>query len=160
MVAGLVVGAGAAHADDLSVLQTVITAVRSSEQGYKLAADLIDAPRLKTELMERASERTRFLKDLHDQVPRAGGRREDTGTASERGGWVGLRSDEARYDVDRLLEEIDRGEQSVLDAYRTALHDQPSDEVRAMLERQRVEVERAVEQIRRHRDARRRSNKE
>lgn len=140
--------------DTIDTLNNLIETSKDGEYGFRTSADHIRQPVLKTSFIRRATECGQAARELDQLVVKLGGTAEDTGTvagAAHRG-WVAVKATLSGYTDLAILEEAERGEDSALASYRSALDDDLPAEARATVERQYEGVKRNHAEVRKLRD--------
>jgi uncharacterized protein (TIGR02284 family) len=104
--------------------------------------------------MTRAEDCRRAAAELQTIVMQQGGKPEDSGTATGAAhrGWVAVKGTLAGYTDLAMLEETERGEDTALARYRSALKDELPADIRSVVEAQMQGVQRNHDQIRALRD--------
>ncbi|MET0625852.1 MAG: PA2169 family four-helix-bundle protein [Pyrinomonadaceae bacterium] len=134
----------------VSTLNSLIETCLDGQEGFRAAADGVKDAELRELFHGYSRQRASFAGELRDEVRRLGGEAADTGsvTGSIHRGWMGLKAALTGTDERAVLAECERGEDSALAAYRSALGvDMPAG-TRAAVERQFAEVKEAHERIR------------
>ncbi|MBM3107895.1 PA2169 family four-helix-bundle protein [Pseudomonas sp. P66] len=148
------------HKDVISVLNELIEYSKDGEKGFKTSAEDVKNPELKTYFLQRAGECASAASELQHQVRALGG---DPETSTSVSGdlhrtWVNIKSALTGKDEEAVLNEVERGEDHALKAYKDALeklgklHMVPGNEVYAMVERQYHGVQRNHDQVKVLRD--------
>jgi uncharacterized protein (TIGR02284 family) len=141
----------------IGVLNDLIETCKDGEKGFKICADDVKRPELKTLLADYAMECGKSAQELQAIVRRLGGDPEDdtsmAGDMHRR--WVDLKSVVTGKDEKAILNECERGEDVAKKSYKEALEkDLPAD-VRQVVERQYQGVLRNHDQVKALRDAER-----
>ena len=134
----------------VSTLNSLIQICRDGEEGFRTAAEGVGSPELQELFHGYARQRAGFASELQDEVRRLGGEPAEGGsvTGSVHRGWMGLKAALTGEDEHAILGECERGEDSALAAYRSALGVDLPSSVRSMVERQFAEVKEAHQHIR------------
>ncbi|WP_136474594.1 PA2169 family four-helix-bundle protein [Pseudomonas sp. DG56-2] len=146
--------------DVISVLNELIEYSKDGEKGFKTSAEDVKNPELKTYFLQRAGECASAASELQHQVRALDG---DPETSTSVSGdlhrtWVNIKSALTGKDEEAVLNEVERGEDHALKAYKDALeklgklHMVPGNEVYAMVERQYHGVQRNHDQVKALRD--------
>lgn len=146
--------------DVISVLNELIEYSKDGEKGFKTSAEDVKNPELKTYFLQRAGECGSAASELQHQVRALGG---DPETSTSVSGdlhrtWVNIKSALTGKDEEAVLNEVERGEDHALKAYKDALeklgklHMVPGNEVYAIVERQYHGVQRNHDQVKALRD--------
>lgn len=139
----------------VSVLNDLIEFSKDGQKGFKTSAEDVKNPQLKTYFEQRATECATAASELQTQVRALGGDPETSTSVSGdlHRGWVNLKSMLTGKDEEAVLNEVERGEDHALKAYKDALeklvklNTQPSSEVYALVERQYHGVQRNHDQV-------------
>lgn len=140
--------------DVVDTLNRLIETSKDGEYGFRTSAEHARDPQLQQTLQSRAEECRQGAAELQSLVVQYGGTAEDSGSATGamHRGWVAVKGTLAGYSDLAMLEECERGEDTAIERYRSALaEDLPSD-VRIVIERQFEGVKRNHAQIRLLRD--------
>ena len=140
----------ASDAEVNATLNDLIETCRDGQEGFRTAAEAVSDGELRRLFHEYSRQRARFVGDLQDEVRRLGGDPENSGSiiASLHRGWMGLRAAVTGRDDRAILAECERGEDSALSNYRTALGRDLPASVRSLVERQFAEVKAAHDRVR------------
>lgn len=140
--------------DSNETLNGLIETCKDGQEGYRAAAEGAKSPDLKRLLNELSLERAQFAGDLQSEVTRLGGdpaKSGTTGGALHRG-WLNIKKAVAGSSDHAILEECERAEDAAIHNYREALaKDMPSD-LRSIIERQYVQIQKDHHQVRTLRD--------
>lgn len=145
------------HDDTIDLLNELIEVSKDGENGFHACAEQAESQALRAVLAQRADDCRAAVAELQSLVRSLGGKAETSGSTggSLHRSWVAIKTKLSRADDLAVLEEVERGEDHALEAYRKALeHDLPSD-VRVLVERQYNGVQRNHDQMRRLRDEQR-----
>ena len=140
--------------DTLDTLNNLIETAKDGEYGFRTSAEHLRSPDIKQSFMRRAEECRAAAAELQSLVVGLGGDAETSGSASGamHRGWVAVKGTLSGYSEKAILEETERGEDIALSAYRSALDETLSPEVRNVIERQFEGVKRNHLQVRTLRD--------
>ncbi|MCW2269766.1 hypothetical protein D3C77_58700 [compost metagenome] len=141
--------------DVISVLNELIEFSKDGEKGFKTSAEDVKNPELRTYFLQRAGECGTAASELQHQVRALGGDPETSTSVSGdlHRGWVNLKSMLTGKDEEAVLNEVERGEDHALKAYKDALEKltkltmAPGSEVYALVERQYHGVQRNHDQV-------------
>ena len=139
----------------VSVLNELIEFSKDGEKGFKTSAEDVKNPQLKSYFIQRAGECGSAAAELQQQVRSLGGDPETSTSVSGdlHRGWVNLKSMLTGKDEEAVLNEVERGEDHALKAYKDALeklarlNTLPSSEVYSLVERQYHGVQRNHDQV-------------
>ena len=140
--------------DIIATLNDLIETAKDGEYGFRTSAEYMSSADTKQLFLRRAEECRQAAADMQALVVRLGGDAEDGGSlagAAHRG-WVAVKGTLAGYTDKAILEETERGEDSALEAYRSALEQDLPAAVRALIEHQYEGVKRNHAQVRALRD--------
>ncbi len=139
------------HDGLISVLNNLIATCKDGQDGFQTAAEGIKRSDIKSLFYQYSQQRAQFAGELQAEVRRLGGDPEQTGSvaATLHRGWINLKSAMTGEDETAVLAECERGEDSAVSNYQSALttDDLPAD-VRAVIERQYAQVREAHDRIR------------
>ncbi|TDF80224.1 PA2169 family four-helix-bundle protein [Pseudomonas sp. H9] len=141
--------------DAVSVLNDLIEFSKDGEKGFKTSAEDVKNPELKSYFLKRSGECGSAAAELQHHVRALGG---DPETSTSVSGdlhrkWVDLKSMLTGKDEEAVLNEVERGEDHALKAYKHALEKltklnlAPGSEVYALVERQYHGVQRNHDQV-------------
>jgi uncharacterized protein (TIGR02284 family) len=104
-------------------LETLLTRLVDSRDGYKEALDHVSNPSLKATMVEFHQRRERNAEELRGYLTRSGVSVDDDGSllASAHRTWMGLKDSVTGSDDKSTLQEIVRGEKTLLNSYDDAL---------------------------------------
>lgn len=140
--------------DTIDTLNNLIETSKDGEFGFRSSAEYMRNAETKQLLLRRADECRQAAAELQSLVQSLGGTAEDSGSvagAAHRG-WVAVKGTLSGYTDLAILEETERGEDTALAAYRSAIESGLPETVRATVERQYEGVKRNHAQIRSLRD--------
>jgi uncharacterized protein (TIGR02284 family) len=133
----------------ISTLNKLIETCKDGEEGFKTAAEGVNALTLRQSFREYSLQRVRFARELSAVVQRLGGEPAERGTpgGSLHRGWMNIRSAVTRKDEGAIISECERGEGGAEKNYQEALaQDLPAD-VRKIMERQAQEIKQTHDRI-------------
>ncbi|SEU24503.1 ferritin-like domain-containing protein [Stigmatella erecta] len=147
--------------DVIDVLNDLIEYSKDGEKGFKAAADDVKNPELKSFFVQRAGECANAAAELQGEARRLGGDPETSTSVSGdlHRGWVNLKSMLTGKDEEAVLNEVERGEDHALKAYKDAreklikLGRTFSDSAYVLVERQLQGVQRNHDQVKALRNA-------
>jgi uncharacterized protein (TIGR02284 family) len=147
--------------DVIHVLNGLIEYSKDGDKGFRASADDVKNPELKAFFVQRASECANAAAELQSEVRRLGGDPETSTSVSgdlHRGG-VNFKSMVTGKDEEAVLNEVERGEDHALKAYKEArerlvkLGRSFADTAYSLVERQLQGVQRNHDQVKALRDA-------
>jgi len=96
-----------------------------AEKGYQNAAENVDSPTLKMFFKRRATERSKFAKELRTEILQYGEIPEDSGSfkGAVHRNWMSLKTLFTSNDEEAILEEAIRGEEASLEVYDDIMKD-------------------------------------
>ena len=108
--------------DVIDVLNDLIEYSKDGEKGFKASADDVKNPELKAFFVQRAGECANAAGELQSEVRRLGGDPETSTSISGdlHRGWVNLKAMVTGKDEEAVLNEVERGEDHALKAYKEA----------------------------------------
>ncbi|MNH00035.1 hypothetical protein D3C79_592190 [compost metagenome] len=147
--------------DVISVLNELIEFSKDGEKGFKTSAEDVKNPQLKSYFIQRAGECGTAAAELQQQVRSLGGDPETSTSVSGdlHRGWVNLKSMLTGKDEEAVLNEVERGEDHALKAYKEAreklvkLGRSASDMTYGLVEKQLQGVQRNHDQVKALRNA-------
>ncbi|MCS4066528.1 MULTISPECIES: PA2169 family four-helix-bundle protein [Pseudomonas] len=147
--------------DVIDVLNDLIEYSKDGEKGFKASADDVKNPELKAFFAQRAGECANAAGELQSEVRRLGGDPETSTSISGdlHRGWVNLKSMVTGKDEEAVLNEVERGEDHALKAYKEAreklvkLGRSASDMTYNLVEKQLQGVQRNHDQVKALRNA-------
>lgn len=111
------------NADEATILGTLNSTLNDSVNGYRDAADHVDAEHLKQLFRDMAEERARASGELRAEVTSHGGNADEGGTVSghlhQR--FLDLKSAITGRDDKAIINEVERGEDYLKEKFETAL---------------------------------------
>jgi uncharacterized protein (TIGR02284 family) len=140
--------------DIVDTLNDLIETSKDGEYGFNACAKHTASEELREVFHERAQECRVAAEELQPYVTQYGGKPDQRGSASGalHRGWVAVRGSLAGYSDKAMLEECERGEDAALARYRKALKDDLPEQLRALIQRQELGVQRNHDQIKALRD--------
>ncbi len=130
--------------DTISTLNKLIETCLDGQEGFRLAAESItDDEDLKGFLFSASLQRSKFAGELQNQVIELGEpdpTHTNTVTSKLHRGWVNLKSAITGHDNHAILAECERGEDSAVAAYRTALNSELPSTLSEIVSRQFQDV--------------------
>jgi len=143
--------------DTISVLNDLIETCKDGEKGFLECAEDLSRADLKSTMTQRAQECASGASELQQLVRSLGGDPETSTSVSAdlHRRWIDLKSMVTGKDDLAILNECERGEDVALKSYRKALDEDLPMDVRSVVERQYLGVQRNHDQVRALRDAER-----
>jgi uncharacterized protein (TIGR02284 family) len=113
----------AENMDFNSTLNELIETCIDGQRGFQAAAEAVDDPELKSELMRYSEQRGDFAAELQRLVGGTGEEPKHSGSLAGdlHRGWMNLRTALTSQDEHAILAECERGEDSAVESYRDAL---------------------------------------
>ena len=114
-----------ANSKQVTALNKLITTLYDGEKGYKEAADDADSASLKTRFQGLAQQRYDFGHEIKPFIKQLGGE-VDKGSSLAAGAhriWIDLKTAVTGNDDEAVLNEVIRGEESAVNAYKEVLTD-------------------------------------
>lgn len=143
--------------DTKEVISTLIETCKDGEKGFRVCAEDVSRPELKTLFNQRAGECAQSAQELQAIVIRLGGEPEDStsvaGDLHRR--WVDLKSLITGKDDEAILNECERGEDVAKRSYHKALEKALPEDIRQVVQRHYDGVLRNHDQVKMLRDAER-----
>ncbi|MBF8766736.1 PA2169 family four-helix-bundle protein [Pseudomonas putida] len=147
--------------DVINVLNDLIEYSKDGEKGFRESADDVKNPELKAFFVQRAGECANAAAELQSEVRRLGGDPETSTsiTADIHRGWVNFKSMLTGKSEEAVLNEVERGEDHALKAYKEAreklvkLGRSATDSSYTLVEKQLQGVQRNHDQVKALRDS-------
>ncbi|MFD2515586.1 PA2169 family four-helix-bundle protein [Pontibacter locisalis] len=137
-----------------STVHHLIERCKDGAKGYKTASEDVEDADLKDLFKKYAVQRDSMITELQDQLHRMG--KTDPESSSIEGtihrAWIDLKSALSSKDRVRVLEEVERGEDYAVEAYRDALKKDLPGELKAIVQQQYDDVKSAHDHVRSLRD--------
>jgi uncharacterized protein (TIGR02284 family) len=139
----------------ISTLNDLIETCRDGQNGFKEAAENVKSPDLKTFLNQIATERAQFVNQLQLEVRTLGGDPQKSGsaTAAMHRAWIDIKGTLTGKDDHSILSECERGEDSVVEAYKDALKLDLPPNIRSTVERQFQSIKLVHDRVKQMRDS-------
>ena len=134
----------------VSVLEDLIQICNDGAHGYKTAAEDVDNLEYKTLFNAYSQQRTQFSAELEREANLMG-RDPDAGESllgTLHRGWINIKSAVTGEDEAAVISECERGEDSAVDTYKSALAADLPAHIRTIVERQYAHVKEAHDRIR------------
>jgi uncharacterized protein (TIGR02284 family) len=140
--------------DVTDILNELIQTCRDGQDGFRNAANALDDPALRDELLGYSAQRRQFCDELQFRVASQGEQPAGSGSiaASVHRGWMDLRKAISTNDRFAILAECERGEDSAVAAYRRAMESELPPEVETIVQLQYEDVLRTHDRIKALRD--------
>ena len=141
----------------VDTLQDLVTINIDARDGFREAAENISVPELASEFRTFAAERDRQAEELkmyvemNDETPPS----EGSFAAKLHRCWINFRDALTSDDVQSVLDEAERGEDTIKAAYESALKDSAGSAVNDVLQQHYTQVKAVHDRVRDLRDARR-----
>jgi len=142
--------------DTISILNNLIETLKDGQEGFRVAAEDVKNPELKTLFNRLSLERAQMAGELQQEAIQLGeGEPEKTSSAAGalHRGWIHIKEALAGGGDHAVLSECERGEDSAVSNYRDALEADLPQNLRAIIERQYTRVKAAHDEVRDRRDA-------
>jgi uncharacterized protein (TIGR02284 family) len=140
----------------ISVLNDLIETCRDGQNGFLEAAENAQSPELKEFFNKVSLERSQCVGELQQQVHALGGDPENTGSTAGalHRAWIDIKGTLTGRDDQSILNEVERGEDSAVAAYKDALKQDLPANIRSVVETQFREVQQVHDRVKQMRDAR------
>ena len=143
--------------ETISTINDLIETLKDGQEGFRQAAEAVEDPELKSLFNEYSLQRARFAGELQSDAIGLGEsnpeKRSSAAGAMHRA-WIDLKSAITKHDDHAILAECERGEDSAIKEYQTAMEEEElAAPVREVISRQYAEVKRAHDRIKYLRDA-------
>jgi uncharacterized protein (TIGR02284 family) len=140
----------------ISTLNDLIETLRDGQNGFKEAAENAKSPDLKTFFNQVSLERAQMAGELQQEVHALGKEPENSGSAAGalHRAWIDIKGTLTGRDDKAILNECERGEDSAVRAFESALKDQslPTN-LRALIDSQFRQVKQVHDRVKQMRDA-------
>ncbi len=136
--------------DTISTLNNLIETCKDGENGFRTAAEGVTNGQLKTLFNTYSQQRAQFAAELQGEVRRLGGDPEKSGSvaATLHRGWIDIKSAVTGQDENAIIAECERGEDSAVENYESALRANLPANVAEIVQRQFGQVKEAHDRIR------------
>lgn len=141
---------GSVNEKVIATLNGLIETCKNGEEGFRTAAEGVSDQGIKTAFAKFSRDRWQMARDLQDEVQGLGGKPETAGSVggAVHRGWMNIKSAVAGNDDQKIIAEAERGEDVAKAAYQSALEQELPAQVRALVERQAVQVRAVHDQVR------------
>jgi uncharacterized protein (TIGR02284 family) len=141
--------------DYAQAVHDVISTCRDAEQGFRGAAQAVNARTMKEMFQQYSAQRAQFAAELQGAVKALGFETTDPQGLGGmlHAGWMNLKGLLTGHDVHAILVEAERGEDWSEKTYRSALSKTLPPEIAAIIQKQFEEVQEAHNRIRSLRDS-------
>lgn len=141
--------------DTVSVLNHLIEISKDGEEGYLKSAEDIESQKLKSYLLRRSADVKQSVLELQNLVRELGGTPSESSTV---GGylhrmWIDVKTAIVNNDELAVLNELERGEDQALEAYREAAKRELPPSASQLVLRQLMGVQRNHDEVKELRDA-------
>ena len=140
----------------IGILNDLIETCRDGQAGFREAADYSESPDLKTFFRQESLERAQFVGDLQQHVQSLGGDPDNSGSTAGavHRAWMTIKGTIKGKDDKSILNEVERGEDSAVEAYQDALKEGLPANLRMVIEKQYLEIQGVHDRVKQMRDAR------
>ena len=140
----------------IGILNDLIETCRDGQSGFREAAEYVESPALKTFFRQESLERAQFVGDLQQQVQALGGDPEKSGstTGKVHRAWMTIKGTLTGKDDKSILNEVERGEDSAVEAYQDALREGLPTNLRMIVEKEYLQIKGVHDRVKQMRDAR------
>ena len=146
----------ATHSEIRSTLNSLIETCKDGQEGFRVAAENIDDPTLKTTLGMFSLQRSKFAGDLQQAAIKLG-EHDPENSGSAAGAihrcWINLKTAIVGKNQYQILAECEAGEDSAVSEYKKALETELPADVAALVRDQYREVQATHNAVKRLRDA-------
>ena len=141
---------GSVNEKVIATLNGLIETCKNGEEGFRTAAEGVSDQGTRTAFAKFSRDRWQMARDLQDEVQGLGGKPETAGSVggAVHRGWMNLKSAVTGNDDQKIIAEAERGEDVAKAAYQSALEQDLPSQVRALVERQAVEVRAVHDRVR------------
>lgn len=135
----------------ISVLNDLIETLKDGQEGFRDAAQGVKDAEYKKMFGEYATQRAQMMGELQNEVIRLG-ENDPTKTGSVAGaihrGWINLKSSLTGGSDSAIVNEAERGEDSAVSNYQSALEKELPGDIRAIVEKQYAVVKQTHDRVR------------
>jgi uncharacterized protein (TIGR02284 family) len=133
----------------VAILNELIATCQDGANGYHSAAEAVSTGTLKDLFGSHAEQRTRFIAELLPEVRQFDNEMVRTGSVagSVHRGWMSVKAAVTGHDAYAILAECERGDSQALQVYEAALPERWPPEIRAILEKQYVQLREARQRV-------------
>ena len=141
--------------DFSNTLNDLIEICIDGQKGFASAADAMDNPKLKAELMGFSQQRMEFAGDLQNLLATSGDVPATTGSVAGtvHRGWLNLRDAVSTRETYAILAECERGEDYAVTAYKSSIDEGLGHDVDQLIRQQYTKVQATHDRVRSLRDA-------
>lgn len=143
------------HDTTVNQLNQLLEKSYDAEKGYKKAIENTDSTRLKTFFQERASMRSQFATEIHNELHKLNEEPTTKGSAagSAHRTWMDIKNAFTSDNEEAILEECIRGEKASVEDYKEALKtDTLLTEVKSVIENQLKMIENTLNTVKKLED--------
>ncbi|MGH7527422.1 MAG: ferritin-like domain-containing protein [Gemmatimonadales bacterium] len=142
--------AGRGNTDVIDVVNGLIETCKDGENGFRSAAEGVEDGNLKRLFQSYSQQRAEFAAELEAEVRRAGDDPSSSGhvLGTIHRGWINIKAAVTGKDEGAIIAECERGEDVAVRNYREALEKPLPADLRAIIERQNLQVQEAHDHIR------------
>ena len=136
--------------DIRSALNDLIQTCKDGQQGFLEAAEQVKDANVKSLFLELSQQRSKFAGELQQEVMRAGGDPETTGSTAGalHRGWIDFKAKFTGQSDAAVISEAERGEDVAVKAYQKAQQEELPGDLRDMIDRQYKAVLQAHAKVR------------
>lgn len=136
--------------DTVSTLNGLIETCKDGENGFRTAAEAIQDPSLRRLFESYSGQRAEFASELQTEVRRFAEEPAESGhiAGTLHRGWLNLKAAVTGKDEGAIISECERGEDVAVRNYQEALESDLPTDVRAIVERQFLQVKEAHDHVR------------
>jgi uncharacterized protein (TIGR02284 family) len=138
------------NSDVADILNGLIETLKDGENGFRTGAEGVDDPTLKRLFESYSQQRAEFASELQSELRRLGKDPSDSGhvLGALHRGWINIKAAVTGKDEAAIISECERGEDVAVRNFREALEKPLPAELRALIERQFLQVKEAHDHIR------------
>ncbi len=142
--------AGQGNTDAIDLLNGLIETCKDGENGFRSAAEGVEDNNLKRLFQSYSQQRAEFAAELKAEVLRAGDDPSKSGhvLGAIHRGWINIMAAVTGKDEAAIIAECERGEDVAVRNYREALEKPLPVDLRAIVERQYLQVQEAHDHVR------------
>jgi uncharacterized protein (TIGR02284 family) len=131
-------------------LNDLLTLTYDAKRGFTLAAEKVDNTAIEKFLRDKANQRQTFAQELKSEILTYGNLPEDSGSIKGdfHRAWMNFISTVSANEEEKMLDEVERGENKILEAYKDILDNKEwilPNSTRDLLSKQRGAIKKALE---------------
>jgi len=136
--------------DVVDILNGLVETLKDGENGFRSSAEGVEDPTLKRLFESYSQQRAEFAAELQSEIRRAGKDPSESGhvMGALHRGWINIKAAVTGKDEGAIISEAERGEDVAVRNFREALEKPLPAEIRALIERQFLQVKESHDHVR------------